>query len=304
MTVIAPTVISTAQGALLKSARERMNIISAYHQVGTYRGAAELCGTTHKTVKRVIERAEAGGQPPREPRPRNLDAFTDLVAIRVDKSNGKISAKRLLPVARAAGYDGSARNFRRLVAEQKVLWRKQNRHQRRPAVWSPGDYLVVDWAEAAPGLFVFCAVLAYSRWRFVRFAADQKASTTLAMIGEALEAIGGVPAKILADRMGCLKRWCRRQYRCPDTRLRPAPFVGLRSAQGLAALRSGGNVTVANWALGARGFRGESVRRCRVVLDWAIRRAGAVRQLRIQARRTSWTNKEPPHRGITVTVTN
>lgn len=49
----------TAQGALLKSARERMNIISAYHQVGSYRGAAELCGTTHKTVKRVIERAEA-----------------------------------------------------------------------------------------------------------------------------------------------------------------------------------------------------------------------------------------------------
>ncbi|ETB15781.1 hypothetical protein O983_28075 [Mycobacterium avium 09-5983] len=40
-----------------------MNIISAYHQVGSYRGAAELCGTTHKTVKRVIERAEAGGAP-------------------------------------------------------------------------------------------------------------------------------------------------------------------------------------------------------------------------------------------------
>ncbi len=182
-----------------------MNIISAYHQVGSYRGAAELCGTTHKTVKRVIERAEAGGAPPREPRPRNLDAFTDLVATRVEKSHGKMSAKRMLPIARAAGYQGSARNFRRLVAEQKVLWRNANRHQRRPAVWSPGDYLVMDWAEAAPGLMVFCAVLAYSRWRFVRFAADEKASTTLAMIAEALEAIGGVPAKILADRMGCLK---------------------------------------------------------------------------------------------------
>jgi hypothetical protein len=68
------------------------------------------------------------------------------------------------------------------VAEQKVLWRNANRHQRRPAVWSPSDYLVMDWAEAAPGLMVFCAVLAYSRWRFVRFAADEKASTTLAMI--------------------------------------------------------------------------------------------------------------------------
>jgi hypothetical protein len=72
-------------------------------------------------------------------------------------------------------------------------------------VWSPGEYLVIDWAEAAPGLFVFCAVLAFSRWRFVRFAADQKATTTMAMIAEALVAIGGVPAKVLADRMGCLK---------------------------------------------------------------------------------------------------
>ena len=100
---------------------------------------------------------------------------------------------------------GSPRNFRRLVAEQKALWRRDNYRGRRPAVWSPGEHLVIDGAEAAPGLFVFCAVLAFLRWRFVRFAADQKASTTLAMIAEALAAIGGVPAKVLADRMGCLK---------------------------------------------------------------------------------------------------
>jgi transposase len=182
-----------------------MNIISTYREVGTYRGAAELCGTTHKTVKRVVERAEAGGPSQREPRPRNFDAVRDLVAERVAKSGGRISAKRLLPIARAAGYEGSARNFRRLVAEQKALWRKDHHRGRRPAVWSPGEYLVIDWAEAAPGLFVFCAVLAFSRWRFVRFAADQKATTTMAMIAEALAVIGGVPAKVLADRMGCLK---------------------------------------------------------------------------------------------------
>ena len=157
----------TAQGVPLKSARERMNIISTYREVGTYRGAAELCGTTHKTVKRAVERAEAGGPPAREPRPRNFDAVRDLVAERVAKSRGRISAKRLLPIARAAGYEGSPRNFRRLVAEQKALWRKDNHRGRRPAVWSPGEYLVIDWAEAAPGLFLFCAVLAFSRWRFV-----------------------------------------------------------------------------------------------------------------------------------------
>ena len=129
----------------------------------------------------------------------------DLVAERVEKSHARISAKRLLPIARAARYEGSAHNFRRLVAEAKALWRSQNHSGRRPAVWSPGQYLVIDWAQATPGLFLFCAVLAFSRWRFVRIATDQKASTTLALIAEALAAIGGVPARVLADRMACLK---------------------------------------------------------------------------------------------------
>jgi hypothetical protein len=42
-----------------------------------------------------------------------------LVAEKARTSQGRISAKRLLPAARAAGYEGSARNFRRLVAGVK-----------------------------------------------------------------------------------------------------------------------------------------------------------------------------------------
>jgi hypothetical protein len=103
------------------------------------------------------------------------DPVSELVAERVAKSAGRMSAKRLLPIARAAGYEGSARNFRRLVAEAKALWRIEHHRGRRPAVWSPGEYLVIDWAQAAPGLFLFCAVLAFSRWRFVAFATDQRA---------------------------------------------------------------------------------------------------------------------------------
>jgi hypothetical protein len=85
----------------LKSARDRMDIISTYQEIGTYRGAAELCGTTHKTVKRIVERAE-GHLPEPEPRPRNYDSVRELVDERVAKSAGRISAKRLLPIARAA----------------------------------------------------------------------------------------------------------------------------------------------------------------------------------------------------------
>jgi hypothetical protein len=169
----------------LKSAKDLMAIISAYQQLGSYRAAAELCSTTPKTVKRVVDKFEAGdNQPARVERAHNYDAVTELVAERVEKSQGRISAKRLLPIARAAGYQGSPRNFRRLVAKAKLLWRNEHHRGRRPAVWSPGEYLVIDWAQAAPGLFLFCAVLAFSRWRFVAFATDQRASTTLALIAK------------------------------------------------------------------------------------------------------------------------
>src|ERR1700693_5548933 len=118
-----------------------MDIISAYREAGTYRGAAVISGTTPKTVRRVIARHEAGGgAPPRGPRGRNYDLVTPLVAERVARTAGRISAKRLLPAARAAGYAGSPRNFRRLVAAQKQAWRKDNHPGRRPAVWSPGEH--------------------------------------------------------------------------------------------------------------------------------------------------------------------
>ena len=113
----------------MKSARERMDIVVAFEQVGTYRGAAALCGTTHKTVKRVIEANRAGllVRAPRRAGPRNTEVVRDVIDAKVKATDGRISAKRLLPVAQAAGYEGSARNLRRAVAEAKARWRRQRR---------------------------------------------------------------------------------------------------------------------------------------------------------------------------------
>jgi hypothetical protein len=94
-------------------------------------------------VKRVIARQEAGGAAPeRARRGRNYDGVADLVVARVKATSGRISAKRLLPAARGAGYAGSARNFRRLVAEAGRAWRAEHHRGCRPAVWSPGEHLV------------------------------------------------------------------------------------------------------------------------------------------------------------------
>lgn len=189
-----------------------MDVIAAYREVGSYRGAAAMCGTTHKTVRRIVEAQLAGGERPRQPagaagrrgRGHNYDAVAELVAERVGRTSGRISAKRLLPAARTAGYVGSARNFRRLVAAEKQRWRRSHHRPRRPGVWSPGETLIIDWGVEG-GLHVFCAVAAWSRFRFVRFAADERAATTLAMLADCFEVLGGVPRTVLADRMGCLK---------------------------------------------------------------------------------------------------
>jgi hypothetical protein len=37
-----------------------MDVLAAYWDVGSFRGAAEICGTTHKTVRRrIVEAHEA-----------------------------------------------------------------------------------------------------------------------------------------------------------------------------------------------------------------------------------------------------
>jgi transposase len=187
-----------------------MDVVAAYQNVGTFRGAAELCGVDPKTVKRKVLAHEAGlltsERAARRRVPRNTDAVRATMLEHVRKLKGKASAKRMLPIARAAGYTGSDRNFRRLIAEVKREVRAEiGRHQRRPAIWVPGETLVIDWGTWPGGLKVFCAVLAWSRVRFVRVARDETAVTTLALLAECFEMLGGAPAKVLADRMACLK---------------------------------------------------------------------------------------------------
>ena len=86
-----------------------MDIIAAYQQVGRIE-------VPRRSAARPTRPSAGSSNAPRparppagaaRPRARNYDAVTELVAERVEKSQGRISAKRLLPIARAAGYEGS-----------------------------------------------------------------------------------------------------------------------------------------------------------------------------------------------------
>ena len=78
-----------------------MDVLAAYREVGSFRGAAAICGTTHKTVRRIVEQHQAGSVggvvPGRKDRGHNYDDVVDVVTKKVESSKGRISAKRLLP---------------------------------------------------------------------------------------------------------------------------------------------------------------------------------------------------------------
>lgn len=160
----------------MKSPRERLDILAAYRDLGSFRAAAARCGTTDKTVKRVVLRQRHGPPPPRPPRARNTAVAGDVVREKLAATDGRISAKRLLPLARTAGYTGSGRTFRRLVHERKDDWRRRRRSY-RPWLPTPGEHLAIDWGEDGP-LHIFCAVLVWSRVRFVRFALEASPGAT------------------------------------------------------------------------------------------------------------------------------
>jgi hypothetical protein len=142
-------------------------------RVGSYRATAEICGTTHRTVKRSVLASQASEQGISPAPPHNYDPVRDVVAQRVERTKGPN-----LGQAPAAGRPG-----RRLPGLGP---------ERRPGVWAPGDMVVFDWGEIGP-LYVFCAVAAWSRVRFVYFADNLGADATMTGLARCFEYLGACP---------------------------------------------------------------------------------------------------------------
>ncbi len=107
-----------------------MNIVDAYRRTGSYRAAAAICRVNHKTVRRVVERSRRGRfeRQPALRRPRNTDVVLALIAETGASTDGRISAKRLLP--RSAG--GRLRRLWPATSavrwpRRKAGWRRQRR---------------------------------------------------------------------------------------------------------------------------------------------------------------------------------
>jgi hypothetical protein len=186
-----------------------MEILEAFDATGVAHSAAPLCGADPKTVRRYA-RARDLGRPVTAgvARPRLIDPFLDKIEEWVERSEGKVRAdivhERLVPM----GFAGDERTTRRAVAAAKARWRAGHRRTYRPWITEPGLWLQWDWGNGPRvpgpggvlrGTLLFCAWLAWSRFRVVLPVWDRTLPTLIACLDATLRRVGGVPVYALTD---------------------------------------------------------------------------------------------------------
>jgi transposase len=192
-----------------KSDREIMEILEAFDATGSAHSAAQLVGVDAKTVRRYVAARDAGrpvGGPVR--RVRVIDEYLPKVEEWVERSAGRIRADVVHERLVGLGFTGTDRTTRRAVAQVKAAWRAGNRRAYRPWITEPGLWLQFDWGEGprVPGpdgtprrTVLFCAWLAWSRFRVVIPAWDQTVPTLIGCLDATLRRIGGAPTYVLTD---------------------------------------------------------------------------------------------------------
>jgi transposase len=188
----------------LKSDEEIMEILEAFDLTQSYRDAAELANCSPNTVAYYVV-ARQKGQLTAVPARRDqlVDDYADKVEEWLEASHGKVRADVVHDKLAALGYTGSERTTRRAVAAAKKTYRAGRRRLYRPWVPEPGMWAQFDWCDgpvvAGVRTWLFCAWLAWSRFRVVLAVTDKTVPTLIACLDQCLRRFGGVPTYALTD---------------------------------------------------------------------------------------------------------
>ena len=189
----------------MKSREEIMNMLEAFDLCGSLRGAGELAGVSHHTVARYVAERDAGelaGDGPQR-RERIIDPWLPKIEEWVERSHAKIRADWAFDKLKALGFEGSDRTVRRAVAEVKANHRRGRRRVYRRWIPEPGMWAQWDWGAgpviAGRRTNLFCAWLAWSRFRVVIATWDRTLPAVIACVDRAMRAFGGAATYWLTD---------------------------------------------------------------------------------------------------------
>jgi len=187
----------------VKSAEEIMNMLEAFDLTGSCRDAGELAGVSHHTVARYVAARESGLAAGLVTRPQLIDEFLPKVEEWIERSNGKLRADVAHDKLLALSYAGSERTTRRAVAAVKKNYRLGRVRVHRPWVTEPGMWLQYDFGDGpvidGAKTTLFCAWLAWSRFRVVLAIRDKTSPSVMAALDVTLRRLGGAPTYLLTD---------------------------------------------------------------------------------------------------------
>jgi len=181
-----------------------MEILEAYDLTGSFRDAAELAGCSHHTVAGHVGARDAGGPVGRAvARPQLIDEYLPKLEEWVEHSAAKIRADKAHRKLLALGYAGSERTTRRAVAIVKKDYRSGRIRVHRPWVTEPGMWIQYDYGDGpvidGVKTVLFCAWLAWSRFRVVLAIRDKTMPSVFAALDVTLRRLGGAPTYVLTD---------------------------------------------------------------------------------------------------------
>ena len=191
-----------------KSDGEIMEILEAFDLTRCAHSAAELATCDPKTVARYVGARDRGGDPHAPVRrPMLVDRYRDKIEELVERSGGRVRADivhgRLQALDPEQPYPATERTTRRAVRSAKAAYRAGRRRTYRPWLTEPGMWLQFDWGKgpviAGRPTLLFCAWLAWSRFRVVIPTFDRTLGSLLACLDATLRAIGGAPTYALTD---------------------------------------------------------------------------------------------------------
>ena len=136
-------------------------------------------------------------------RPQLADEFWPKIEEWMERSKGKIRADVAHEKLALLGYRGSERTTRRAVARVRAAYKSGRVRVHRPWVTEPGMWLQYDFGDgpAIDGVktVLFCAWLAWSRFRVVLALRDKTMPSVFAALDVTLRRIGGAPTYVLTD---------------------------------------------------------------------------------------------------------